>query len=69
MGDFVAFYGYVLMLTGPMRMLGIALGMAQRAVASGERVFELLDRQPEPDRPARRARRCRRAAGACRSAA
>ena len=34
-GDFVAFYGYVLMLTSPMRMLGIALGMAQRAVASG----------------------------------
>jgi ATP-binding cassette subfamily B protein len=45
-GDFVAFYGYVLMLTSPMRMLGIALGMAQRAVASGTRVFELLDRQP-----------------------
>ena len=54
-GDFVAFYGYVLMLTGPMRMLGIALGMAQRAVASGERVFELLDRAPRltapPDAP------------------
>jgi ABC-type multidrug transport system fused ATPase/permease subunit len=46
-GDFVAFYGYVLMLTSPMRMLGIALGMAQRAVASGARVFEILDRQPE----------------------
>jgi ABC-type multidrug transport system fused ATPase/permease subunit len=46
-GDFVAFYGYVLMLTGPMRMLGIALGMAQRAVASGARVFEILDRKPE----------------------
>ena len=45
-GEFVAFYGYVLMLTGPMRMLGIALGMAQRAVASGQRVFELLDREP-----------------------
>jgi ABC-type multidrug transport system fused ATPase/permease subunit len=45
-GDFVAFYGYVLMLTSPMRMLGIALGMAQRAVASGARVFEILDRQP-----------------------
>ena len=29
-----------------MRMLGIALGMAQRAVASGARVFELLDREP-----------------------
>jgi len=45
-GDFVAFYGYVVMLTGPMRMLGIALGMAQRAVASGARVFEILDREP-----------------------
>jgi ATP-binding cassette, subfamily B, bacterial len=45
-GEFVAFYGYVLMLTSPMRMLGIALGMAQRAVASGARVFEILDREP-----------------------
>jgi len=34
-GDFVAFYGYVLMLTSPMRTLGVMLGMAQRAVASG----------------------------------
>jgi ABC-type multidrug transport system fused ATPase/permease subunit len=51
-GDFVAFYGYVLMLTSPMRMLGIALGMAQRAVASGARVFELLDRQPKLTAPA-----------------
>jgi ATP-binding cassette subfamily B protein len=46
-GEFIAFYGYVLMLTGPMRWLGMALGMAQRAVASGARVFELLDREPE----------------------
>jgi ATP-binding cassette subfamily B protein len=45
-GEFVAFYGYVLMLTSPMRTLGIALGMAQRAVASGARVFEILDRAP-----------------------
>jgi ATP-binding cassette subfamily B protein len=45
-GEFIAFYGYVLMLTGPMRWLGMALGMAQRAVASGARVFELLDRRP-----------------------
>jgi ATP-binding cassette subfamily B protein len=54
-GDFVAFYGYVLMLTSPVRMLGMALGMAQRAVASGERVFQLLDRKPRltalPDAP------------------
>jgi ABC-type multidrug transport system fused ATPase/permease subunit len=40
------------MLTSPMRMLGIALGMAQRAVASGARVFELLDRRPELTAPA-----------------
>src|SRR3954466_5157285 len=46
-GEFVAFYGYVLLLTAPVRMLGIALGMAQRAVASGARVFEILDRAPE----------------------
>ena len=55
-GDFVAFYGYVLMLTGPMRMLGVALGMSQRAVASGNRIFEILDREPRltspPDAPA-----------------
>jgi ABC-type multidrug transport system fused ATPase/permease subunit len=54
-GEFVAFYGYVLMLTFPVRMLGMALGMSQRAVASGARVFEILDRRPEmtspPDAP------------------
>jgi ABC-type multidrug transport system fused ATPase/permease subunit len=50
-GDFVAFYGYVLMLTGPMRMLGVSLGMAQRAVASGARVFQILDRRPQLTAP------------------
>jgi ABC-type multidrug transport system fused ATPase/permease subunit len=54
-GEFVAFYGYVVLLTAPVRMLGIALGMAQRAVASGARVFEILDRAPAmvspPDAP------------------
>jgi ABC-type multidrug transport system fused ATPase/permease subunit len=50
-GEFVAFYGYVLLLTSPMRMLGIALGMAQRAVASGARVFEILDREPQLTAP------------------
>ena len=39
------------MLTGPMRMLGIALGMAQRAVASGNRLFEILDREPRIESP------------------
>ncbi len=52
----MAFYGYVMMLTSPMRTLGVSLGMAQRAVASGARVFEILDRGPRltapPDAPA-----------------
>jgi ATP-binding cassette subfamily B protein len=58
-GEFVAFYGYVNLLVSPVRMLGIALGMAQRAVGSGARVFEVLDRPPSmvvaddaPDLPA-----------------
>jgi ATP-binding cassette subfamily B protein len=51
-GDFAAFYTYVLMLISPMRMLGIALGMAQRATASGARLFEILDRDPHPVVPA-----------------
>ena len=56
LGDFTAFYAYVIMLTGPMRMLGTSLGMAQRAAASGNRMFEILDREPriesEPGAPA-----------------
>ncbi|HEX7290316.1 MAG TPA: ABC transporter ATP-binding protein, partial [Conexibacter sp.] len=44
---FTMFYGYVLMLTGPMRTLGYMLGAAQRATASGARIFQLLDREPE----------------------
>ncbi len=55
LGEFTAFYTYLLMLIGPMRMLGMALGMAQRAVASGNRLFEILDREPRvaspPDAP------------------
>ena len=46
LGEFTAFYTYVVMLTGPMRTLGIALGMSQRAIASGNRLFEILDREP-----------------------
>jgi ABC-type multidrug transport system fused ATPase/permease subunit len=46
LGAFTAFYIYVMMLAAPMRMLGMAMGMAQRAVASGNRLFEILDREP-----------------------
>ena len=51
LGDFTAFYTYLLMLIGPMRQLGIALGMAQRATASGARLFEILDRAPAVTAP------------------
>ena len=46
LGDFTAFYTYLLMLIGPMRQLGVALGLAQRATASGERLYQILDRAP-----------------------
>jgi ABC-type multidrug transport system fused ATPase/permease subunit len=46
LGAFTAFYTYLIMLIGPMRILGTSLGMAQRAVASGNRMFEILDREP-----------------------
>ncbi len=49
---FTAFYGYVLMLTGPMRTLGYMLGAAQRATASGARIFQVLDRAPAIVAPA-----------------
>jgi ATP-binding cassette subfamily B protein len=55
LGDFTAFYVYLLMLLSPMRTLGISLGMAQRATASGARLFQILDRAPrivaEPGAP------------------
>jgi ATP-binding cassette subfamily B protein len=51
LGDFAAFYTYLIMLVVPMRMLGMSLGMAQRAVASGNRVFEILDREPRIESP------------------
>src|SRR3954452_23382777 len=52
LGNFTAFYTYLLMLVAPMRILGTALGMAQRAVASGNRLFEILDRGPRIESPA-----------------
>ncbi len=52
LGDFTAFYLYLLMLLSPMQTLGISLTMAQRATASGSRIFQILDRQPRLESPA-----------------
>src|SRR6476660_1466308 len=46
LGNFTAFYTYLVMLAGPMRSLGVMMGMAQRAIASGNRMFEIIDREP-----------------------
>jgi ATP-binding cassette subfamily B protein len=46
LGDFIAFNVYVLMLVQPLRMLGYWVSEVQRAIASGERIFEVLD-EPE----------------------
>ena len=46
LGSFSAFYLYLGMLAGPMRMLGMAMAMSQRAIASGNRLFEVIDREP-----------------------
>jgi ATP-binding cassette, subfamily B, bacterial len=45
-GQFTAFYAYLLMLISPMRTLGYMLSAAQRATASGARIFQVLDREP-----------------------
>jgi ABC-type multidrug transport system fused ATPase/permease subunit len=41
--NFFFFNGLVLMLVFPLRMLGMWIGQAQRATASGERIFEVMD--------------------------
>jgi len=43
--DFFFFNVLVLMLVWPLRMLGMWIGQAQRATASGERIFEVMDEQ------------------------
>src|SRR5712691_957821 len=43
---FFVFNFLVLMLVMPLRMLGMWIGQAQRATASGERIFEIID-EPE----------------------
>ncbi|GIU83664.1 MAG: hypothetical protein KatS3mg008_0439 [Acidimicrobiales bacterium] len=51
-GTIVAFNAYIAMLQAPFRLLGFFLMMGQRAKASAERIYEILDQQPEiRDRP------------------
>jgi len=54
-GTFFFFNVLVVMLVMPLRMLGMWIGQSQRATASGERIFEVMD-EPEDisDRPGAR---------------
>jgi ATP-binding cassette, subfamily B, bacterial len=45
-GDLVAFNLYVAMIVGPLQMVGQIIAQAQRAVASSQRVKEILDAAP-----------------------
>ena len=45
-GAIVAFNSYLLMLQAPFMMLGMLIMMGQRAAASADRIYEILDEQP-----------------------
>ncbi len=51
LGEFLQFNLWLIMLVMPLRMLGMWVGQAQRAVAAGIRVFEVLDVEPEIAEP------------------
>ena len=55
LGAFISFNLLVVLLIFPLRMLGTLIGQAQRATASGERIFEILDEPEEiSERPGAR---------------
>jgi len=45
-GVILAFNSYLLMLQAPFMMLGMLIMMGQRAAASAERIYEILDEEP-----------------------
>jgi len=52
LGAFVQFYLYLALLMGPFRIIGTLVGNAQRAVAGGQRIFEIMDAVPDVKEPA-----------------
>jgi len=51
LGRLTAFYLYLTMLSQPIRMLGWVVNSAARAIASGERIFGVLDTRPKIESP------------------
>lgn len=52
LGTLVAFERYTAMLQDPVRWLGFVVNRIARAIASGERIFEILDAKPAVQNPA-----------------
>ncbi|MGI6038074.1 MAG: ABC transporter ATP-binding protein [Limnochordia bacterium] len=50
LGTLLAFESYLLLLMGPLRMVGWLINLASRAQAAGERIFQVLDEPPAPDK-------------------
>lgn len=50
-GNFLAFNAYLLMLLMPLRALGFITNLWARAIASAERIFEILDSEPGVRQP------------------
>jgi ATP-binding cassette, subfamily B, bacterial len=51
-GTIVAFNSYVLMLQPPFRLLGMIIMMGQRAAASAQRIYQILDTKSDIAQPA-----------------
>ena len=47
LGTFAAFFGYVMLVTGPVRMFGMSLSTFTAGAAGTERIYDVLDYEPE----------------------
>ena len=47
LGAILLFMGYIVLLTAPFRILGFMLMLSQRARASADRIYEILDTRPD----------------------
>jgi len=55
LGSLVAFNSYLLQLMQPIRMLGMLVGLVERGISSGDRIFDILDTKADvADKPGAR---------------
>ena len=63
LGQFVAFFAYLTLLSWPMIAFGWVTNMLQRGMASWKRMLEVLDTEPAIADSAKPVARCRPASG------